>query len=209
MVKGHCLEEPHTEAFWSLTAETLLGELQTTAKGLTNDEARRRLDLYGPNLLEARNRAGTFTLLLSQFKSPLVLILLFAAVLAYFFGDISNPIIILVIVIISGLLGFWQEKGANNAAERLIALVQVKASVQRNGVTQEVPVESVVPGDITILKAGDMIPGDCLILESKDLFVDEAILTGETYPVEKVAGRTCGSRPYWRRGRTAFLWAHM
>ena len=158
--------------------------------------------------MEARNRAGTFTLLLSQFKSPLVLILLFAAVLAYFFGDISNPIIILVIVIISGLLGF-DEKGANNAAERLIALVQVKASVQRNGVTQEVPVESVVSGDITILKAGDMIPGDCLILESKDLFVDEAILTGETYPVEKVAAVLAEVTVLAQRTNSLFMGTHV
>jgi cation transport ATPase len=95
---------------------------------------------------------------------------------------------ILFIVLASGLLGFWQEYRATNAVQRLVALVQVKATVLRDYRPQEIPIEEVVPGDIVALKAGDVIPGDCLMLESRDLFVDEAVLTGETYPVEKQPG---------------------
>ena len=116
--------------------------------------------------------------------------------------------IILVIVLVSGLLGFWQERGAANAVEKLLAIVQIKATVLRNGASKEIPVEEIVPGDIVVLNAGDVIPGDCLILESKDLFVDEATLTGETYPVEKAAGVL----PQKHRSvseRTLFLWEPM
>jgi Mg2+-importing ATPase len=98
-----------------------------------------------------------------------------------------DALIIITILVISGLLGFWQEYGAMNAIQKLVALVQVKATVERDGGTREIPLEEIVPGDIISLKAGDAIPGDCLVLESKDLFVDEATLTGETYPVEKAA----------------------
>ena len=102
-----------------------------------------------------------------------------------FLHNIVDASIILAIVLISGLLGFWQEDSASNAVEKLLALVQVTASVLRNGDVKELPVEDIVPGDIVILNAGDIVPGDCVLLESKDLFVDEAMLTGETFPVEK------------------------
>jgi Mg2+-importing ATPase len=94
--------------------------------------------------------------------------------------------IIFAIVVISGLLGFWQEFSASNAIEKLLAIVQIKVALFRDGKEQEIPLESIVPGDIIILNAGDIVPGDCLLLESKDVFVDESMLTGETYPVEKL-----------------------
>ena len=99
-----------------------------------------------------------------------------------------NASIILVIILASSLLGFWQERGATNAVERLLAVVQTKATVLRDGNRKDIPVEGVVPGDIALLSAGDLIPGDCLVLESKDLFVNEASLTGETFPAEKTVG---------------------
>ena len=95
--------------------------------------------------------------------------------------------IIISIVIVSGLLGFWQEKGATDAITKLLAIVQLKTTVLRDKKIQEIPFEDVVPGDIVILKSGDSIPADCIIIESKDLFVNEATLTGESYPVEKSA----------------------
>ena len=99
-----------------------------------------------------------------------------------------NAIIILTIILISSLLGFWQERGAANAVEKLLAIVQTKAAVFRDGNQKEIPVEQIVPGDVIHLNAGDLIPGDSVILESKDLFVNEASLTGETFPAEKTAG---------------------
>lgn len=125
---------------------------------------------------------------MNQFKSPIILILIAAAILSGFLGDRIDSVIILTIVLISGLLGFWQERGAADAMSKLLALVQIKATVLRDGQSQDIANEAVVPGDIVLLNAGDSIPDDCLILNSKDLLVNEAALTGETYPAEKVSG---------------------
>ena len=100
----------------------------------------------------------------------------------------TNAIIIITIILISSLLGFWQERGAANAVEKLLVIVQTKATVFRDGSEKEIPVEKIVPGDVIHLNAGDLIPGDAILLESKDLFVNEASLTGETFPAEKTAG---------------------
>ncbi len=155
---------------------------------MTQDEADKRLTKYGSNLLKPKKRSDTLTLLLTQFKSPLILILIFAGALSFFLGDSVNAAIILTIILISSLLGFWQERGAANAVEKLLAIVQTKATVFRDGTQKEIPVEEIVPGDVIHLNAGDLIPGDSIILESKDLFVNEASLTGETFPAEKTAG---------------------
>jgi Mg2+-importing ATPase len=153
---------------------------------LTGNEAKKRLALYGANLLKPQKRSDVLTLLVSQFKSPIILILFFATGLSFFLHDPVDAFIILSIVIVSGLLGFWQERGASNAVAKLLSIIQIKAAVLRDGNSIEIPVEEIVPGDIVILNAGDIVPGDGLVQESKDLFVDEAMLTGETFPVEKV-----------------------
>ena len=149
------------------------------------------------------------TLLLAQFKSPLILLLLFATGLSFFLHDPVNALIILTIVLVSGLLGFWQEHGATNAVEQLLAMVQIKATVLRDGSPYEIPVEEIVPGDIVILNAGDIVPGDCLIDESKDLFVDEATLTGETYPVEKSVGVLAPETPLGQRTNALWMGTHV
>ena len=174
--------------FWSLSREQVLQQTHSTTAGLSRQDAKQRLSEYGANSLKQKHKSSTWMLLLNQFKSPIILILIFAAVLSIFVQDAADAIIILMIVLISGLLGFWQERGASNAVEKLLALVQVKATVLRDGQSQEIPNESVVPGDIVLLCAGKNIPGDCLVLESKDLSVAEAALTGETYPVDKLSG---------------------
>jgi Mg2+-importing ATPase len=173
------------KAFWSVPGPDILPMLETTKEGLTNDEAGQRLEQHGANLLKTPKRSDVLTLLVSQFKSPIILILLAATGLAFFLHESVNAFIILSIVLISALLGFWQERGAASAVEKLLSMVQVKAKVRRDGSPVEIPLAEIVPGDIVILESGDIIPGDCLVLESKDLFVDEAILTGEAFPVEK------------------------
>jgi Mg2+-importing ATPase len=197
------------QAFWSLPAAELLAQLQTTLSGITSDEARKRLARFGSNLLTPRKRSDSLALLLAQFKSPITLILLFAAGLSFFLHEHADVLIILAIVFISGLLGFWQERGAANAIEKLLAIVQIKATVLRDGIPIEIPVEEIVPGDVVILNGGDIIPGDCLILESKDIFVDEATLTGETYPVEKSAGVLVKETPLGQRNNTLFMGTHV
>ncbi len=172
-------------AFWSISSTEMLRQLQTTREGLTGIEAKQRLARYGANLLKPPKRSDAWTLLLAQFKSPLILILFFATGLSFLLGDSVDAFIILSIVLASGLLGFWQERSASNAVEKLLSLVKIKGLVLRDGKPLETPVEVIVPGDVVILNAGDVVPGDCLIQEYKDLFVDEAMLTGETFPVEK------------------------
>jgi P-type Mg2+ transporter len=112
-----------------------------------------------------------------------------AAILSYFLEDPHDAIIILVIVFISVGLGFWQENGATNTIRKLVGLVKLKSDVLRDGKEQEIASEDIVPGDIVVLRAGDKVPCYCLLLESRDLFVNEAFLTGESYPAEKIADR--------------------
>ena len=196
-------------AFWSIPAAELVQQLRTTSQGLTNNEARQRFARYGANLLKPKKRSSTFALLISQFKSPLILILLFAVGLSFVLRDHVNAVIILTIVLVSGLLGFWQERGAANAVGKLLSIVQVKAEVLRDGGMKEIPVEEIVPGDIVMLNAGDIIPGDCLLIESKDLFVDEAALTGETYPEDKMPGILPEETPLAQRTNALFMGTHV
>ena len=195
--------------FWSLSAAELLQELQTSPQGLTSAEAQERLGRYGLNRLKAKSRTDWLALFLAQFKSPIILILLFAAGLSLFLRDAPDAFIIISIVLVSGLLGFWQERGATDAVEKLLAIVQVRAAVLRDGKETEIPVEEVVPGDIAILNAGDMVPGDCAILESKDLFVNEAALTGETFPVEKQPGTLPSEISLGERTNVLFMGTHV
>ncbi|MGA3013306.1 MAG: magnesium-translocating P-type ATPase [Bacteroidales bacterium] len=174
-----------SHSFWSISVNDLLKSLQTVAEGLATDDAKRRLAIYGANQMNPPKRTDVFTQLIGQFKSPIILILLFATGLSLFLHNIVDASIIFTIVIISGLLGFWQEHSASNAVQKLLAIVKIKTCIVRDGKEQEIPVENVVPGDVVVLNAGDIVPGDCILLESKDLFVDEAMLTGETFPVEK------------------------
>ena len=199
----------HISSFWSIPSSDLLSELQSSAQGLKSDEAQARLTRYGYNRLKAKRKTDFLTLLLSQFKSPILLILFFAVGVSFFLHESTNAIIILVIILISGLLGFWQEKGAANAVEKLLAIVEIKAIVLRDGTPIEISTEQIGPGDVVILNAGDVIPGDCLILESKDLFVDEATLTGETYPVEKMVKTLPEETPLSQRINSLFMGTHV
>ncbi len=196
-------------AFWSLPGADLLRQLETTPQGLSGEEGQKRLRVHGANLLKPKGRTGTLALLLSQYKSPIILILLLATGLSFYLRDPTDALIILSIVLVSGLLGFWQERGAVNAVAKLLAMVQIKAAVRRDGEVREIPVEEIVPGDVVLLTAGDVIPGDCFILESKDLFVDEAALTGETFPVEKEAGVLAPDLPLSKRTNTLFMGTHV
>jgi Mg2+-importing ATPase len=163
----------------------------------------------GPNTLRPGRRSGALALCLSQFTSPIVLILLFAASLAFFLGQHADASIILAIVVGSGLLGFWQQRGAMNAVEALLARVRIRAAVLRDGEEVEIPIEEVVPGDVVMLNAGDTIPGDCRILDSKDLFIDEAALTGESFPVEKTSACMSPETPCGGRSISLFLGTHV
>ena len=197
------------EPFWGMGASDVMERLQASSEGLTASEAAKRTEAYGPNLLRPTKKKGVLLEFLGQFKSPLILLLLFAAVLSYFLGDSTDSVIILVIVFLSGLLGFWQEHHASSAMAKLLAMVQARTNVLRDGKPVDILLEEVVPGDVVLLAGGGVIPADCLLLEHKDLFVDEAALTGESYPVEKEAGVLPADTPLARRLNALFMGTHV
>ena len=195
---------PSESDFWSIPIEELLVRLQTKIEGLTGEEANQRILRYGDNLLKPKRQNDAVILFFAQFKSPITLILLFAIGLSFFVHDRTNALIILAVVLVSGFLGFLQEVSAAGAVEKLLSIVKIKVQVLRDGKPVEIFIEKVVLGDIILVNAGDVIPADCRILESKDLFVDEATLTGETYPAEKSPGFLPPDTGL--SGRTNVLW---
>ncbi len=196
-------------AFWSLDRNQLMQQLQCGENGLSTLAAEERLQTYGPNTLKQTTHASSFILFLSQFKSPITLLLIGAAILSMALGDTADAIIILAIILISSMLGFWQERGATNAVAELLKLVQIRCRLLRNGTEGDWPSNQVVPGDIVLLSAGDVIPGDSLLIESNELFVDEAAFTGETFPVEKRTGIAPSDAPLSGRFNTLFMGSHV
>jgi P-type Mg2+ transporter len=178
------MSQPNDQYYLSEESE-LLTSLKTGRSGLSDEEAKKRLKQFGYNKLSGSKKVTVFNLLAGQFKSALTIILIASAVLSFFLGERTDALIILIIIIVSAVLGFFQEKGASNAVQKLLALVTVDAKVVRDDREVTIPIEEVVPGDIALLRAGDMVPGDCRLLESRDLFCNEATLTGETFPTEK------------------------
>ena len=153
--------------------------------GLTSKEAEKKFQEYGPNVLPERPPPSSLSIFFSQFRNPLVYILLAAGIVTFFLGDYSDTAIIFFVVLVNSTLGFVQEKKASNALESLKALVHPHAKVKRDGKIQKVEIISIVPGDIVILELGDKIPADGHLTSANRLFIEEAILTGESVPVEK------------------------
>jgi Mg2+-importing ATPase len=170
---------------WSHSAEEVLDSLQSSPEGLSSASVLERQEQFGLNLLQGREKTNALWLLFNQFKSPLVLILVFAAIISIITGEYIDATIILAIVVASGVLGFIQEYGASNAVEKLRSRMTLKVSVLRDGSPQILPTEEVVPGDIVLLSAGSIIPADGIVIQADDFFVNQAVLTGETFPVEK------------------------
>ena len=159
----------------------------TTAPGLTSAEAAERLARFGPNQLKARRQSALLQFL-SRFRNPLVLILLAASAISAATGDVTSATVVAVMVLLSVILDFVQEHRAGQAAEKLATQVALKVQVLRDGQPQQRPAAELVPGDVVLLSAGDLIPADAQVLEAKDFFVNQALLTGEPYPVERHAG---------------------
>ena len=169
----------------TLTVNSTLAELKTSPVGLSTDEARRRLEEYGPNELQAARRVSPWHLLLDQFKNVLIIILLVATGLSAFLGEGVETIVIGVIVLFAVGLGFIQEFRAERAIDALRKMAAPTATVLRDGKELEVPAQHLVPGDIVLLQAGDRVPADVRLVESINLQIEEAALTGESVPVEK------------------------
>lgn len=195
--------------FWSQDKDGLMEALGTSDKGLSQSDADERLLKYGKNRLSEKNKMGPVRMFLRQLTNPITLILLFATAISIVLHDITDSIIILLIVLASAVLGFLQEYNAGNAVSKLLEVVSVKTSVRRDGAVVEIPVEDVAPGDVIELGAGDVIPADGLLLVSNALSVDESTLTGETFPVEKQVGALSADTQLGSRTNSLWMGTHV
>ena len=176
---------PRPDQAWWTHASATLGK---ALEGLSHQEAAERLTQFGPNTFRNHHRHSLLRQFLSRFQNPLVIVLLIASSVSALTGEVANFVIISCIVLMSVSLDFVQEYRANAAAEKLKQSVSVRTTVWRDGQTTVVPMQEVVPGDLCILHAGDLIPADALVIEARDFFVNQSLLTGEAFPVEKHAG---------------------
>ena len=193
------------EAFWSRGAPALLAALDSDRRGLSSAAAARRLQAEGSNTLDDDPQGGAVRLFLHQFQSPLVLILVFGAVVSAFLRDWLNAAIIIVVVLGSCCLGFLQEFRASRAVQALRQRLALTIQVLRDGVEQTVPTRTLVRGDVVLLSAGNLVPADGLVLEGSDFLVSEASLTGESFPVEKQPGVLPADTPLARRTNVVYL----
>lgn len=189
----------------SLSTEEIFSILQTSAKGLTFTETQRRREIYGPNDLSKARKRPIILQFLAHFKNILVLILLSAAIISVFVGDISAAAIIISIIIASVTLDFFQEYKAGNAAELLRQKIITHATVIREGQQLEIPLIDLVPGDIIFLSAGDIVPADGRVLSGRDLYLNQSALTGEPFPVEKNTEPAPPRTPVTEAGNFVFL----
>ncbi len=196
------------KSFWSVPVDQLSRQLDASPSGLTGEVAQQRLQQFADARLVSRRRTK-LSILLEQFNSPIIWLLFGSAVLSFVLEDRTNGAIILFILLASGLLGYWQEWSADDAVAKLLEGIETHTTLLRNGQQVQVPADQVVPGDIVVLSAGALIPGDCRLVESKDLFVDEAALTGESYPVEKSAGTLPVETSLSQRTNALFLGTHV
>ena len=174
--------------FHSKKIKDVLKEFKADVNGLSNKEIEKRRKKYGLNELPKEKPLGKLTIFLSQFKSPLIYILLIAGFISLFLRDYIDAGVIFGAVILNTIIGFIQENKANNTLSKLKQLIKHKAFVLRNGHEIEISSGQLVPGDIIIIKAGNRMPADARIIEEDNLLVNEASLTGESVPVEKAIG---------------------
>ena len=180
--------------FGLLEKSDMLKKLNTTAKGITNEEAEKRLEEYGYNEINHANENTWFKKIISAYINPFSVVLIVLAVVSFFTDyiiaspedrSLKTVILLSAMVTVSGTLRFIQEGRSNKAGERLKAMIKTTTMVLRNGVANEISLSELVPGDVVHLAAGDMIPADVRVIYAKDLFVSQSSMTGESEPVEK------------------------
>ena len=190
--------------YWALDPRTVLRRLRSSPAGLSSADALDRLRTDGPNQLREHTQLTRVRVLLNQLRSPLLLILVFAAGASALTGEWVDAVIVLLIVIATAGIGYRREYSAHTAAAALQAGVRPKVRVLRDGREGSVATESVVPGDVVLLSAGSIVPADGVVLDVTDFFVSEAMLTGESFPVEKHPGTTSPSAPLRDRVNCVF-----
>src|SRR3569833_1197240 len=171
---------------FSLPAEEVVRLLDTHSdQGISGKEAERRGKTYGPNTYPAQPPKSPWLILLAQFRSPIVYLLIFGAGVSLYFNDLLETLAILAVIILNALIGFFMEMQARRSMNALKKMEVILANVIRNGEVQQVPAEVLVPGDLVPLEAGDIIPADGRLVSVHRLQCDESSLTGESLPVEK------------------------
>ncbi len=181
--------QPLIQEHWHhLPTDLVLQILDSDAeKGLDLFEVRHRQERFGPNRLTPRRKKSPLVRFLQQFNNPLIYILLVAAVVTAVVKDVVDAAIILAVVLVNAVIGFIQEARAEQAIEALAETVTTEATVVRAGKTRRIPAAELVPGDIVVLRAGDKVPADLRLVRTRDLQIAEAVLTGESVPVQKDA----------------------
>lgn len=190
--------------FWQYETEYWFQQLNSSARGISQKKAESILRDNGVHSKSRSSFKKDFLLLVRQFGNPLMLLLIGAVFISAFIGDPSEVFIILIIILSSGFLSFFQERNAGKVVEKLQSLISLKTTVLRDGEPRDIPSYQIVPGDVIILNAGDMLPADCLIIEATELFVNESSLTGESYPARKEAGTLAAQTELVKR--TNSLW---
>jgi len=165
--------------------EEIFSELKTSKKGLTKEEAEKRLRINGLNQISKKKKTPAILNFLKQFNSPLIYILFVAMIISFIFHHVIDAYVILVVVLINAGVGFIQERKAERAIEALEKLIVSYAKVYRNNEIIKIPSSQVVPGDIIVLEEGDKVPADARLLEIKNFRTQESSLTGESFPQEK------------------------
>jgi Ca2+-transporting ATPase len=189
----------------NLSAAETIESLGANRQGLTGEDAQRRLSQFGPNELQEKKKAAPWKIYLEQFKGFLIIILLVAIALTIIVGEYVDAVVITVIVLFVTILGFIQEYRAERAMEALKEIAAPTASVIRDGEEVDIPSRELVPGDVILLRSGDRVPADSRLIESANLRADEASLTGESVPVEKIVDAIPGEPPVGDRRNMAYM----
>src|SRR3989344_8142361 len=191
--------------FYQLSVEDVFRAVSGSKEGLSKKEVKERLKKFGANELPRESGFRILGFLLSQFTSPLVYILVIAGALSYWIGEIFDTIVIFASVAVNIGIGFYQEYSSSKILERLAQKVKVLAVARRDGGLEEVEASMLVPGDVVLIKSGMKIPADARIFYAKDLFVNEALLTGESAPVKKNIEKILGQAGVADRNNMVFM----
>lgn len=156
-------------------------------RGLSEDEARKRLKQYGENVIVKKKKIGPILIFLSKLKNPLLILLIIISTIPFIVGQRTSAIIVLMMVLLATILDFYNSYKSQLSVEKLVSKVATKITIVRDGIKKEIDLHAIVPGDVIFLSAGNMVPADCKVLEADDFFVNQSALTGESIPVEKIA----------------------
>ncbi|HEY6879023.1 MAG TPA: magnesium-translocating P-type ATPase [Polyangiales bacterium] len=196
---------PRVADYWALPQASLLQTLGSGARGLSGEEAEARLRALGPNSLTKSGGSSRLSLFAKQFASPLLWLLVFAALTSSLTGEWVDATVVLSVIVVSVGIGYRRERAAAVCIEPLSARVRTQTRVLRDGKEQRLPVDALVPGDVVLLAAGSLVPADCVLLTATDLQVNQAVLTGESFPVAKRVGVLAPDTPLAERSNTVLL----